>query len=112
MAGEIIDLHRQVDEVFDVRISVSKELAEHYAKIIARRDEILDNPESEDKSIIGILNATTGIIRDLAKIQADLYNSERFATLQQIIVNCLREVSPELQQKVLDEFERKYEEIV
>jgi hypothetical protein len=112
MDGQIIDLHKQSDEVFDVRISVSKELADHYNKIIERRDDILANPESEDKAIIGILNATTGIIRDLAKIQADLYNSERFATLQQIIVNCLREVSPDLQEKVLEEFERKYEEIV
>lgn len=99
------------EQLYDVRISVSKELSEHYNKIIERRDNILNDPNSADKDVIGILNTTTSIIRDLVKMQQDLYNSEKFAVLQQIIVNVLKESAPEVAEKVVKAFEERYEDL-
>lgn len=108
---QIIDLHKQDDELYDVRVSVSKELSEHYQKILDMRDRVLNDPESENKDITAILVATTNIIKELAKIQADLYNSEKFAVLQQIIVNTLKEVDKDLQKKVVARLEERLEDI-
>ncbi len=102
---EIIDITPA--DVHDVRISVSAELSEHYGKIIEIRNTIIDNPESEDKSLVSILNATTTIIKELAKIQQDLYNSETFAVLQQVIVQVLRESDKKVAEKVLKALEER-----
>jgi len=101
-----------MEELIDTRISVSQELKEHYDKIIQRRDNILDDPGSENRDLIGILNATTSIIRELSKIQQDLYNSEKFAILQQIIVNVLKDCDQEVANRVVKALERRYESIV
>jgi len=101
-----------MEELIDTRISVSQELKEHYDKIIQRRDDILDDPGSENKDLIGILNATTSIIKELSKIQQDLYNSEKFAILQQIIVNVLKDCDQEVANRVVKALERRYESIV
>jgi len=98
-----------MEELIDTRISVSKELKEHYDKIIERRDAILGDQNSENKDLIGILNATTTIIKELSKIQQELYNSEKFAILQQIIVNVLKECDQEVADKVVKALERRYE---
>ena len=98
-----------MEELIDTRISVSKELKEHYDKIIERRDAILGDQISENKDLIGILNATTTIIKELSKIQQELYNSEKFAILQQIIVNVLKECDQEVADKVVKALERRYE---
>jgi len=92
-------------DLTDVRISVSAELSEHYNKTLARRDSILDDEESEDKSVVSILNATTTIIKELAKIQEELYNSEKFAVLQQIIVQTLKDSDPIVANKVIKDLE-------
>ena len=101
-----------MEELIDTRISVSQELKEHYDKIIQRRDNILDDPGSENRDLIGILNATTSIIKELSKIQQDLYNSEKFAILQQIIVNVLKDCDQEVANRVVKALERRYESIV
>lgn len=111
MESEIIDLHPQPSEVFDVRISVSKELSDHYSLILQKRDDILNDPESEDKTMISILTATTAIIKELAKIQSEVYNSEKFAVLQQIIVNVLKNSDKEVADKVLDALEDRYNQL-
>jgi hypothetical protein len=93
----------------EVTISVSKEFHEHYRIITQRRDDILDDPEETSDTVVKMLNATTAILRDMEKIQASLYNSENFARLQQVIVNVLKECSPELQEKVLKAFKKRLE---
>ena len=101
-----------MEELIDTRISVSQELKEHYDKIIQRRDNILDDPGSENRDLIGILNATTSIIKELSKIQQDLYNSEKFAILQQIIVNVLKDCDQEVANRVVKALERRYERTI
>lgn len=100
-----------MEELTDTRISVSKELKEHYDKIIERRDAILDDAGSENKDLIGILNATTSIIKELSKIQQELYNSEKFAILQQIIVNVLKDCDQGVADRVVAALEARFEKV-
>jgi peptidoglycan hydrolase CwlO-like protein len=97
-----------VDDLFqDVRISVSAELHEHYTKIVNMRDKILGDPESEDKTIVSILNAVTTILKEMDKLQQSVYNTETSAVLQQLIIDTLKEESPELQERIVEAFEEK-----
>lgn len=96
-----------MSELHDVRISVSKELAEHYDLILKRRNYLLDSDLAEDKDVVAILNATTSIIKELSRIQAELYNSEKFAVLQQIIIDELKTCDTELQLRVIEALEQK-----
>jgi hypothetical protein len=100
-----------MEELTDTRISVSKELKEHYDKIIERRDAILNDSGSENKDLIGILNATTSIIKELSKIQQELYNSEKFAILQQIIVNVLKDCDQSVADRVVAALEARFEKV-
>jgi len=95
------------EDVFDVRINVSKELADHYAIILKQRDDLVDNNNAEYKDVVAILNATTSIIKDLSRIQSELYNSEKFAVLQQVVIDVLKEVDPMLQHKVVEAYEER-----
>ena len=111
MENEIV-LNKQADELYDVRISVSKVLSEHYQKILDMRDRVLDDPESENKDITAILQATTSIIKEMAKIQSDLYNSERVAVFLQVTVDELKKIDESLAGKVVQRLEERYEEFM
>ena len=89
----------------DVRISVSKELADHYNKIITRRDEILESDVVKEQVVVSILTATTQILRDLSKIQEEVYNAEKYAVFQQAVISVLKDESDELVERVLNKIE-------
>lgn len=94
-----------------VFISVGRELKDHYDVVLRTRDEVLDDPEAKGSEKAAILNATTSIIKDLAKAQQDIYNSDSTARLQQAVYNALGDVSKDLQDKVIAAMERRFEEI-
>jgi hypothetical protein len=108
---ETINLNKQDQEVFDVRVSVSKELADHYEKVIEMRDRIINSDVSSGQEISSILTTTTNLIKELGKIQKDLYTSEKFAILTQIIVDELREMDPKMCSRVVNRLEARFEEI-
>ena len=89
----------------DVRISVSKELADHYKKIITRRDKILDEDNEKEQVVVSILSATTQILRDLSKLQEEVYNAETFAVFQQAVIAVLKEEDEALVERVLIKIE-------
>lgn len=89
----------------DVRISVSKELADHYNKIIDRRDSILGSNGVKEQVVVAILSATTQILRDLSKLQEEVYNAETFAVFQQAVIAILKEEDTDLVERVLKKIE-------
>lgn len=91
----------------DVRISVNKELADHYKLILQMRDDLLADTDADPKAVIQVMNSTTGILKDLGKLQEDLYNSETTAILQQVVLSCLREADEKFQQKVIEIFKER-----
>jgi len=95
----------------DTRISVPSELFEHYNKIIAKRDELLDSGTAEDRDVAAMLRVTTEILKDFTKLQEQAYNAEKFAVLQQIVIMTLKEESEELAQKVIRAFEEKINDL-
>lgn len=89
----------------DVRISVSRELADHYNKIITRRDKVLEEDNEKEQVVVAILSATTQILRDLSKLQEDVYNAEKFAVFQQAVIAVLKEEGDDVVERVLKKIE-------
>lgn len=92
-------------ERVDTRISASEELAEHYQIVKDFRDNLVGNADEDPKVIATALATLNTTLRDVSKMQRELYTAENFALLQQRIVNVLRDVSPEICEKVLNGFE-------
>ena len=97
----------------DCRLSVDKAIRDHYDIIIDFRDNLIED-DGDPKDIASALTATTIIIRDIVKVQTQLYNAENFALLQQTIVNVLKEEDRELAERIIAAYtadlERKYAE--
>lgn len=98
-----------MDEPRSIEVSISKEFYEHYEKVKGFRDRAIGDTSLEPSQQTAALNATTSILRDMVKIEKDIYNSQKFAILQQVVVDCLKKVSPELQEEVIEEFETRLE---
>lgn len=94
-----------------VMISVSRELYEHYQVIIDARDEVLRDHDASASGKAAILNTTTSMLREIAKLQQDLFNSDLIARLQQACYHVLKEADPALKDKVLALMEKRFEEI-
>lgn len=91
----------------EILVDVGAELREQYDATIRTRDDLIEDPDVKGSEKAQILNTTTTIIRELAKIQMDLYNSGRIALLQQAIVEALKEADLAFQNKVLALLEEK-----
>jgi hypothetical protein len=94
-----------------VFIDVGKELGDHYEAVVRTRDTILEDFDTSGQEKSAILNATTTIIRELAKLQDDLYQSSLIAKLQDAIVEALEEADPEFKDRVLRILEERLERL-
>lgn len=94
-----------------VLISISEELKEHYDVVIDTRDKVLNDADETGGAKASVLNATTSILKDLAKIQLELYNSDTIAQIRQAIFNALEEASPAFKKRVLDLLQTHLEQV-
>lgn len=92
----------------EVYIVVSEELAEHYEKVKAFRDGTIgkgSTADHKDKAVA--LGAVTSILKELSRVQQDVYNSEKIAMLQAAVIEALEEADPEIQKRVLNILEKR-----
>ncbi len=87
----------------DERLSVDREIREHYDIVKQFRDDLLADNE-DPNAVVKALAAMTSIIRDVVKVQNQLYNAEKHALLQQTIFNVLKEYDPKIHEEVIVAF--------
>jgi hypothetical protein len=92
-------------------IDISKELADHYDMVRQAAQDAIDDEESSSNGKAALLNATTSLLKELAKIQQDVYSSSLIAQLKSSIVEALEEASPELKERVLEILERRLSQL-
>lgn len=95
----------------EVLVNVSQELNEHFQAIKTARDAILENSEASGQEKSSIINSTTTAIKELSRIQTELYNSGTIAKIQQAVVNVLGETGLGLKEEFLERLGNKLEEI-
>lgn len=92
-------------------IDVGQELADHFTVVKELRDKCVADVDDSGASKAAILNATTAIIRELAKIQTELYNSALIANIQASIIEGLEEADQAFKDKVVKILERRLENL-
>lgn len=92
-------------------IEVSTELLEHYKVVLDTRDAVLAEPTSSGSEMAAVLRVTTELIKELARTQLEIYNSETIAIIQQAIINALVEADINTKNKVLEALERHLEQV-
>ncbi len=88
-----------------VGVNINRELHEHFIKVRDLRDDILLDGENTER--ISAMKAMTFVIKDLSKLQQQVYNTEKLAILQSAIVEVLQEYDPIIRQEVQDAFYKK-----
>ena len=89
------------------KIDVSDELNEHYELIKGAAKAAVEDPDESASSKASMLNATTSILKELAKIQTELFSSSLISQLQYAIVEALEEHDQEFKDKVIEILERR-----
>ena len=92
-------------------INVSKELSDHFEKLKNLRDEVIDDMSETGSSKAAVMNALTGILKELAKIQKEVYNAELIAKLQGAIIEGLEDTDQKLKDLVVKNLDRKLEKL-
>lgn len=70
------------------------------------RDAYEDDNESSSQKA-SLINACSAIMRDLAKTQESIHNSERVKLLEVVLVETLIDYSPEISRKFLELYEKR-----
>jgi len=101
------------DDIIDitpsVMVDVGEALRDQFDAVIRTRNSIIDDYDSSGSEKAAILNATTTILKDMEKLQKDLYNSGTIARLQGAILEALEEETPEFKARVVKILEEKLE---
>lgn len=90
-----------------ISINVSEELHTHFERIRKLAESVAEDEDETASSRAAAMNSVTAILKEMVKIQKELYNSESIALLQAAIVEALEEADQELKDKVLKIVERR-----
>jgi len=88
-------------------INISDELADHYQLVKQAARDAVDDANETGAAKSALLNATTTILKELARVQQELFNSSNIAILQATIVSCLSDCDQNFKDKVVEELERR-----
>lgn len=92
-------------------INISQELSDHYDMVKKAASDAINDEDVSPNGRAALLNATTAILKELSKIQQELYNSSLIAQLKSSIVEALEEASPEVKERVIKILERRLSQL-
>lgn len=92
-------------------IDISKELSDHYDLVKQAAASAVADQDASPNGRAALLNATTTILKELSKIQQELYNSSLIAQLKAAIVEALEEASPEIKNRVIENLSRRLSDL-
>ena len=105
---QMLELRREIDEKLPVKSLADLDLNQELVLQMLttqklQRDVLLDDDIPANQRA-QVTNAVSGILAQLVRLQTEVYSSERFKRIEQVLVESVREGLPE--QVVRDFFER------
>ena len=99
-------LRDEVDKALGGGLNLEQELTEHYWRCKGAAEIAYTGLQEGTMSqgAAAVLTATTGALKEIARLQTDLYNADKVKTLESAMIAALRLCDD--QEAVLDEFER------
>ena len=99
-------LRDEVDKALGGGLNLEQELIEHYWRCKGAAEIAYTGLQEGTMSqgAAAVLTATTGALKEISRLQTDLYNADKVKTLESAMIAALRLCDD--QEAVLDEFER------
>lgn len=85
-------------------LDLERELLEHYWNAKTYLDDIQYVEGTSPNQVAQVINAITSSLKDVIKLQAELYNIERLKKLEEILVSTVKTCPPEIQDAFLTRY--------
>jgi hypothetical protein len=109
---ELLLLRDRINEKLEdlSNINLEQELVGQFMSVKGLLSDAYSNNDETSSQKASLINACSAILRDLAKTQTMIYNAERVKLLEQILIETLKEVGPEIATRFLELYEKNLEE--
>ena len=94
--AELKHIYEYLKNAFEGQdINLERELIEHYQQCKDARDQAMTMLHSGENSsaAAALLNATTAALKEVARLQTELYDAERVKLLERLMTEVLRKAS-------------------
>lgn len=78
-------------------LNLDTELFERYTEAKDFLADVMNRPDTAANQIAQVMNTITSILKDIAKLQTDLYNAERLKKLEYCIIEAIKVADPATQ---------------
>lgn len=108
--SELLQLHKTLEDKLDIEVNLQRALKLHYQRCDKAADTAADMLERGEASAgtAAVLTAATGVLKELARLQTEIYNAERLKLFEQAVGTVLKAApnSEELLEDLRVEMER------
>jgi len=106
---QLLELRAAVDERLPQRtlnnVNLEKELVTQLQHAQKLQKDTLEDDSVPANQQAQVLNSVANTLQMLAKLQIDLYDAERLKRLEQILIECLKELPAEAQESFMNAYE-------
>lgn len=107
-ASELLELRAQIDEKLPVKdladVDLNRELVLQMLQTQRLQSDVLKEAETPANQRAQVANAVASIISQLAKLQAEVYTSERMKRIEGALIDTLQELPQPVQTRFLERY--------
>lgn len=108
----LYNMRRHIDKFLPQQslksVNMERELVVQLAIVKKLQKDSLNNDEGTPvNQLAQVANSVASALATLAKLQTEVYTSERLKILESVMIDCLKTLPQEAQKAFLDEYERR-----
>ena len=107
---ELLDLRDQIDERLPATklsdINLAEELVLQFQKVKSLQTKVLSSTKVSAQQQAAVANSCASALAQLVKMQTELFNAERMKTIEQVLIQVMRDQPEDLQMAFFEKYER------
>ena len=108
--SQLITLRHEIDKILGIGslgdLNVESEIMVQLATAKALQVETLTEKDTPANQKAQTINAVGAILRDLVRMQTELYNAERIKEVEAAVIDCMRLAPDDVKDKFFERYER------
>lgn len=101
LSSNLLDLNGSLDD-----LDLNQQLYKNYATAVNYLEEIKLSDDIPANQVSQVMNTITSILKEIVKMQTDLYNTERIKQIESAIVKAIKLAPKEAQESFFEEYEK------
>lgn len=107
---ELLEIRDQIDERLPAtklsEINLAEELVLQFQKVKSMQTRVLSDNKISAQQKAAVANSCASALAQLVKMQTELYNAERMKTIEQVLIQVMRDMPEDLQMAFFEKYER------